>query len=447
MIYFLVPSFLILYGIASSAVRPGLRRWWAKFFIGWWGLLLSVSALNPFGLYEVSPESYFLFFLFSSFYLLGFAIFLPKKRINFDEFVSRAILSYHQLIENTYFKLFLALITLTLFIYAYKYNQYIAVAGAVDSRLARFEVGKVFSSNYEIIIFEYLIGSPIWFLKFLVAFGIVFSASRNLAWFFSFSSCAFYMSFGGGRNIAFEIGLLTIFLFVARKHSNIASEPLKKNNKIILFLAILYFSSVLATFYRLSEDTISLDGFIEANLILLEHAVVYLVGSIRAFDYALANYQDIFSLKFGLLTASGLDEIASLGLRFIGFDVMPYSNYWGSILATPIAIGDHHYFNALYTALFNFYFDFGLVGVAVNSFLFGLVCSNILAISIKKGGLSLLFASGMLFVVSALSCLTWKLSAGPVVLILSVGLVHGLFPRAGSRHYKEHLEKFRHLPL
>lgn len=384
--YLLFFVFVFLYGVASLSVRSGVGRGWAMLFIGWWGLLLAVSVTNPFDLYEVSSNSYFLFCLFVCFYFFGFAVFFQRKKLDVDGLINKSLCDYKRLVNNHYFKFFLVLFSLVLLSYAYKYAQYIAVAGSLDSRVARFEIGKVFDSAYEIVLFDYFIGGLIWILKFIVAFGVVFSASRNFVWVLSFISCALYMSFGAGRNIAIEIGLLIVFLVMLGSYSNSLVKKSVNKYKVVLFLVVLYIASVFATFSRMSDGSISLEEFVEANLILLEHAAVYSVGSFRAFDYAYANYQNLLSLNFGLLTASGFDEVFSLGLRFLGGDVVPYSNYWGGVLAQPIPIGSHHEFNALYTALFNFYFDFGFVGVVFNGFLFGAVCSKILNLSIRKGG-------------------------------------------------------------
>lgn len=125
--------------------------------------------------------------------------------------------------------------------------------------------------------------------------------------------------------------------------------------------------AVLTTFPRfiVRDDSLSLDVMLDAANTLFEHFIVYFVGSFRAFDYAVEHYDNLLGLNFGRMTLAGFDEIYALAFRSLGFNIMPFSNYWGEILAEPIQVGNDVFFNALYTAVFNFYFDFGVLGSAV----------------------------------------------------------------------------------
>lgn len=430
--YIVFAFFVLLCIVLSLVVKGDISRWWMTSFAFWWGILLSLSLTNPFDLHELSFFSYMLFLLYVLAYIVGFLVSLPKKKVNARGLALRSIIGFAALINNKLIKFTSAVVTAALFFYAYKYSSVISLVGSLDSRVVRFEVGEVFGSNYEILLFEYIIGSLIWFAKFIVAFGVVFSMSRNLLWRLSLVSCLLYMMFGAGRNIALEIGLFVFILLVLRKFSGERGGGIVDKSMVVVLLAALYFSSVLATSFRLSEQMFSMESLIEANLTLMEHLVIYFLGAFRAFDYAVANYNDLFFYEGGLLTAAGLEQMIALFLRLLGFDILPYSNYWGGVLAMPISIGVNQYFNALYTALFNFYFDYGIAGVLFSGFFLGVACSATLSATVKKGGISLLFVSSMLFMISMLSSLTWKLAAGPVVLVMVIGLFIGLAKPASS---------------
>lgn len=425
--YFLVALFLITTEYITNTLNPGLSRWWLTFFTRWWAIVLSISTLNLFELYEVNTLTYLYFITFVCSYAIGFISFSSGNSIKNNFYISRINQEYNFFVKSKFVKLITLLIVLVLSYYTLTYFSYIETAGISESRSARFNTGTIFNSAYEILLYDYIISSAVWILKFIISFGIVFSATKNIVWLLSLAACILYMSFGAGRNISIEIALITIILIFIKKYAKKLTKKGRETKNeylnITIFLLALYVFSILATTFRMFDDGVSLKALIEANSILLEHAVIYATGSIRAFEYATINYEDLFGFKYGLFTLSGIDEVSSLFLRLIGFDILPYSIYWGPILGKEISIGKDQYFNALYSALFNFYFDFGVIGILIFGFLFGASCGKILNYAIKNGGIIPLFLASLFFAISILSNLTWKLSSGPFFILVIATII------------------------
>lgn len=418
---FVIPVFLICFLlICHCFARKRVVYLWTSSFVIWWGSLLCISLLNPFDLYEVSDEAYFLFLIHIFFYVIGFMSAPSARAAELDAFVFRVCDDSSRIYKSKIFAAILLVNVAALTLYAYRYVSVISEGGASDARKARFEIGMgTFSSSYEIILYEYVLGGLIWFLKFLVAYGICCSKWRNPVWALSFVSCCLYMLIGGGRLFAIEIGLLIIFIIGAIFCLGVKNDLVKTSYfRTGFFVFLLYLASVFGTFVRTFSEKISMDGMFAANDILIEHAVIYFQGSLRAFDFAIHNYTGLFHYSYGRMTGGGVDEILTFALRWVGFDVLPYSSFWGVILADPISIGDGQYFNALYTALFNFYFDLGAVGVVIFSYVFGWFCSAITSKFAVSGGLGSLFVLSLLYSVSMLGVLTWKLTQGPIVFTL-----------------------------
>lgn len=345
--------------------------------------------------------------------------------------VELSAMSTRRLLNSRFFKLFSFIVCLLLFYYFIRFFKYIELFGAEDSRIARFELGKVFSSAFEALFFEYLVGGSVWFLKFCFAFSLVFAGVSRTSLFLSFMACLLYLGFGGGRNILVEIGLM-LFLFTQMQPRCHTGTKHIFRSAVVIFA--IYLVSVITTSFRMGGGSkFDIGSLLDASDILFENFVIYFIGSFRALQYATENYQNIIGVNYGLLTLSGLDDIFSLALRLFGFNVMPFSNFWGTLLAEPIFIGRDIAFNALYTAAFNFYFDLYGLGVAIGGLAFGLSCSFMLRRFSRKAGIAELFTLSAFFVTSMLTPLTWKLASGPLVLLIGLlFLLQWLF-RSGLR--------------
>lgn len=396
------------------------KRRWGRVFLVWWGGLIFISGTDPFGLYSVSVDVYLLVFLFVFSYFLGFIAISQPSQKSFGETFIGVFYEYEKLAQNKWFNFFICLCMVVLFYYVKKYYGYISINGNENARTARFESGVIFGSSIEAVVYDYFISATMWFLKFLVAFGVVFGRTRKFIWFLSVGCCLLYLMFGAGRNIILEIIIFTILLLWV-KSATLGSKDVNKRRggllSSILSLGFFYFFAVYATYFRMQDEG---GGYTlaDANLAILEHLIIYCVGSFRALDYAYNNLQGVLGGGYGIFTFSGFDDIVSLTLRFLGFDFIPYSNYWGTLLAEPINIGSVQQFNSLYTAIFNFYFDFGVLGVFLGGLGFGMVCAVSLKSFLLRNNLISLFILALMFCFSILSCLTWKLSSGPVVVVV-----------------------------
>ena len=410
---------------ALGAFRSSINQTWSRFFLVVWVVLCFFSILNPYDLDEVGGPVYGLLVLFVVSFLIG--INLNQQPAN-ERFRVRLLLASSKIrlvVNGNLFRTFSVVVGLVLALYFYRFVGQILVAGAEDSRGARFELGGVFSSVYEVIFFNYFVIGGVAFLKFVIAFAIVFGGVTRRSFVLSLIPCLLDLGFGAGRLSIVELGLMIVFLSFLRRLSTGGGIGASGNlAKFTLATALAYIFAVLVTQFRVSpDDSLTLDGFFSASDILLEHFVVYFTGSFRALEYGMEHYESILGFSFGRLVFAGFDEIFAYCFRLLGFDVLPYSGEWGVLLAKPISVGkDVDYFNALYTAVFNFYFDFGVVGVGVGGLVFGWMCAFFLRRMVVNGGAGDFFVLSSLFVVSILSPLSWRLSSGSSIFVLLVVL-------------------------
>ncbi len=403
---------------------------WATYFGVFWLALMIVSGMNPYGLYDVSISVYFIFGLFVFSYILGLGVGVGRDRSVLRNGLESSILNSIVLFNGRVFKLFSFLLCLVLAFYLQRYSAYLLASGFDEARSARFESGAVFASVYETILFTYLVSGSVWFAKFVVAFGFVFRGLSRFSFFTCLLACLLYLGFGGGRNILLQICLLGIFLLVIR--GEIKRFKLVRRIRIYWLgsaVLVFYALSVISTFYRLTPSgDLGFEEFVDASDILFEHFIVYFTGSFRAFQYALENYESVLGLGYGRFTLGGVDEVFALLFRLLGFDTMPHSNSWGELLAAPISVSlSNSNFNALYTAVFNFYFDFGVFGVFFWGLVFGAICSFFMRKLIARSSAYDLFVCAFMFTVSMLTPLSWALTAGSSFAVLLVAYLAGGF--------------------
>lgn len=383
---------------------------WLLSFLIWWGVLLSVSISDPYGLNPVSHDTYIVIVGFVLSYAIGFAIHATGAKSYLRVCAIDAFGIVNELKKS---KINFILETFCIFVlaaYCLEYFQYLNESGAGSSRSARFDVGLIFKSTFEAAIFEYTIGAILWVNILIASLGAVRSDARSLLWVLSLLYCVLYISFGGSRFTIAEICIFTIFLI-----NSLGSKSSKL--KSILSVAILsYILTLYSTYIRLIDDSFSVNALLEANDALLEQVVVYMVGSIRALDHFInTNGSQPFSSGLAELTFGWAYEMASHLQTLLRIDLIGVSK-WGEYVAIPIDIGNGNGFNALYTAIFNFYVDFSWIGVVVFAFLFGLVSSFSLNRFYLRGTIIWLLISGMLYVSAMLSNFFWLWSVGPPVL-------------------------------
>lgn len=420
MIYFLLLLIAVFYFNIYAKSNFGnfrFRNFWFYSFLVVSFLVFLLSMSDPYDLYSVSNEAYFLIALFCVSYLLGFLCANRRKCINYKNIESNLKLSIYELNVNKIFIIINILAAIVMFYFTFKYINNFSILADDSLRTSRFEVGLVFSNTIEILIFNYFVGGFLWFSKFILAYGLIFG-TKNIKkiFYINLIICVLSLIFGAGRNIIIEVLLMMIALWNFRLAFCEDVEDFKGFFKKIFFavFAVLFFVS--ATYIRMVNEKFSINSFYKALNISIEHVVIYLVGSFRALDYSI-NYLNL-EKGYGVYTFASVNELYNIFLKVLGFDVVPYSNVWGGILAEQINIGLNKDFNALYTAVFNFYFDFGYTGVFLFSFLFGWISSKSVEYFLRKPNIFSLYLICILFMSAFLAFMTFKLTPANILISL-----------------------------
>ncbi len=190
---------------------------------------------------------------------------------------------------------------------------------------------------------------------------------------------------------------------------------------------------VLLTLTRLNTDFGSIESIITNLQKTLDQVILYFTGSIRAFDYSLTNnYREIILSRYGYTwggaTFSGINEVIIMFFRGIGMEIPTINMVLGELTQPSIFIGKYIQYNAFYTVAFNYYIDFGLVGVALFSGLFGAVISFLVKKSVtSKDPYFTMILTFNLFIM-LFSLLRWEYQAPStwfvIFIILVIRLIH-----------------------
>lgn len=372
----------------------------------WMGVLI-LSELNFSDMYEVDSFVYLYFLIFFIFYFLGFWL---KKYNKFENNNFEVILDQAKSINES--KTFNVISILYIILISYYFLQYLIIYSAIEDvaavRTSRFEVGGMFKNGYSVALYNYVVSSGIWVYKFLLCFSVVFGVAKYKKLFvYSIISCALYYFIGAGRILIIEIIFIYLYLYFLNRHF----FSVKSYFKNIVFLSLAIFLFVLGTYVRLNNEKMTLELFLNLLNESLKQSVIYITGSFRAFNYAVLNYDHLL-YGYGIFTLSAIEVLFFNVFAVLGFDVEPHLYTWGQLLADPIYIGERQEFNALYTGLFNFYFDFGLGGIAFWGMILGFLTSYSLNIFIKnKGNIWNLFISVCFFMISIFMFMSFKLNA------------------------------------
>ncbi|MCI2227542.1 oligosaccharide repeat unit polymerase [Polaribacter sp. MSW13] len=382
--YLVIIIFSIFILLVNLFIKNKIKRVYVYIFLLIWFVVLIMSSFNLYGLYEVSVKIYYLIFFSIFCFLLG--VFLSNKGLEkkklLDDKIKKSkkevifnITSFiNKLNKNIFIKLIMLLNLIFIFRYYSIYQKALVVLGSSEARRLRFFSGELFSSTLEIYFYNYYFETIAILSVLYISFVFVFSRFTLLA-FINLLYVYFFANIGAGRFLLIEISFYVIVIsIIKRMYFGVKSTFIKKGAFSFIFLCLyliaIYFQNIRRGIYEYNINTI-----LEGNERLLEHAVIYNIGPLRALEQGVNSFNATQNYKFFRLYFGGLDEFITVFLNYIGFKVTSANLEVGEVLFNEISIGVNQNFNALYTNIFYMYADFNLLGVFVCSIFNGIVFS------------------------------------------------------------------------
>lgn len=365
-------------------VHDALSKTSIKVYLSWWVLWLLISTLNPFELYSVSSKVYLLLMLNVFMFSFGFILYgiikpKPGQIYNINK-------SFNSLVLNNYkFKIVLVFLLVAVCYFFIKYLSVIQSVGGSEGRSTLFEIGDLFINKFEIYLFN-LIVSPFSEYLIIVLISLILFQRKNILLFLCLVFVIFYGYIGTGRgfyvNILISLGI--VFLIKPKIIAmNIFSLSFKKSTlskvvirKVIVILLVVF---VVIMF---SFTTAQRKGYSDFNSETLflglnefgKQSIWYMTGPFRALDYAIANnYIEKTGLFYGRATFAGFDDLIKIFIHGFGGTYKSANDVIIPLIQdNRIPISSEITFNFAYTNVMIHLFDFGLLGVFLFPFVFGL---------------------------------------------------------------------------
>ena len=385
-----------------------------------WMSIIILSTLNLNDLYSVSANVKWLVLL----HLISFSLgFLPRFHYNLLEnkvenntlgmnvFSSRGIVIIS----------WCAIIPITIVLI--RYLKYASVVGAGLARIAIFTAGMVFKSTTESQLYTYLGYTYFFIMSFLLIFGIMTRKIKLRLLIPGIIGVVMYLVAGSGRLDYITLFCIFFIVLIYTRYNLNVNKKLKRRSKNFKFIFIgigIFILIVIVTGKRFGIDKITQTNAESLVKLTFLQFYTYMVGPLRALDYALSNYISSIGFNFGRMTFGAIDEIIGWGFTAIGINYNMMNFSYGGITQSNILIGSNYEFNALYTALFHFYFDFGIIGVLAFSLTFGLVLNYYIKRVEKSRSLPCIIILCLLFFTMIMLPISWKLSAPSTLIIIVI---------------------------
>lgn len=387
----------------------------------WYIAIYCLSSLNLFGLYDVSNYAIALLTLSVVMMAVGF---MPKYTVHLNKTIissKESIYSSRIFFIISMFLGIILIIFLQRFLSIPSYDYY-------TLRMSRFETGIVFRSLAEILFYNYII-SPFVIIQICVFINGLWKKTIKIP---LLILCGIdilcYLIIGYGRIVFLQI--LFIFIVVVlceKKEINYKRNNRKTRSKkmLLIIAAILATFSVIlyVTAKRLGFSNVTLNVMFKTVETTLEQCYVYICGAQRALDYAIMNYDRILGIHPFRMVFSGIDEVITNILLILGISVPSMNSIYGSVTQNSIIIGTNVGTNALYTGVFNFYFDAGIIGVLVYSLILGVLFKYFLIRYHTRSSIpNLILLCNVAFVVFAMP-IKWIFSSGDMILLIIICLI------------------------
>ncbi len=382
-------------------------------FAGYWLFALLMSTTGYRGLRQPCLYTYFLFLSFITFFTIGFvAIKIPRPSLGWKQILVNDI-------EKTTKKRWLWVLCGISAIYIISKilifsTSLEALASVGDLRTAYFE-GTLYGPEFPYV--NMFLSE--WFFVLTPLFSYLLFKKRNILLILVTVFIFGYVLIGGGRFGYFFILLAIILMELVLDMSQLNKKKVLMAFSVVgvtfLFVMILI-TNARKGLYEFNEENLK-SGAGDT----VETLVTYSSGPIIAFDYVLRhNYEDrVGGYQYGRLTLSSVDVLIDYITKHIfGFTTTPSLTKIEFKQNDAIDISRDVGWNALYTAMFYFYLDFGLIGAFVPPLLFGLLLRFLMGCLYKKPNLPALVMLNFVFMVTIYSVIDYNfIGAFDIVLL------------------------------
>ena len=379
-----------------------------------------MSTFNPYGLYAVSDETYFILMLNVSGFILGFSAVKIDSGVyqGKDAYACYQSVSTFLVSKKYLFMLLVGIVLCGMILNKYFYEL---AYSTVDRMEAMDGVSEnIMSIDYVFLLF---LGAPLFYSSnAILAYSLLYVRKRIR----SLLVCLYILIFaliGGGR-ASFLVILIAIFFVLFM--GGLKFEFRKLVLPLLVCSLLVYVMMAYLTAFRQGLLEFSFENIKEGAFGLNESFVTYLTLPFRLFDYALHhNYlSQVGGYHYGLISFDGINRYMRLLLRVFSIDIPLISEKTtGMFQDTWIMTGKNIESNYAYTNAIYHYLDLGALGVFFIPFAFSSFFRWIINEFYIKGSVLALILMFYLYYILVHTVFSWHInkiySLGFIVVIFS----------------------------
>lgn len=341
-----------------------------------WMALFCISLQNPYGLFPVTLGTYCLLVVYVCSLIIGISITYNKTafKVKSTEGIQKQL---DYLIENKYVLIATAIcIAFLSYIYS-KQSILLLTISAMELRNDGVQE-LLFESNPILGLFNNFFVRPCtYFIEVLAAYVLLYRRKKIIPLLLFISVVLLSAMIGGSRGVIVKIIVYAIFLSYCCPF--LQGNSKKSNIKLFISLFVFGIMIFAVVAYLTAQRLYNINEFSFETILLgvdsmLIHVETYLVGPFRALDYAFKHdyFDKLGGPTLGCSTLGFIPGMLKIFLGKLGIAfTTPNNVIYGTLQNDWIWIGRD--FNFAYTPLLNFYMDFGILGILIIPFLFGLV--------------------------------------------------------------------------
>ena len=390
------------------------RRMCLSFLALWMGLLI-LSLTNPYGLFPASSLVYFYILVFLLSFTLGITFSYNKVGLNKQlSFFSELKSSIDWIVDNRL--VLIATILCDLFLlYAFSKQQVALMDSSIQELRLEGSQDYLFGDNGLLGSIYNLVVTPLsTFIQVLFAYIFICRREKLLPLVASLLNVILSTAINNSRGVLMIVLVYVVYVvFCCPFLINEGGKKIRFRNVVLIVvfaLGAFAFVSYLTAQRLFGTNEISGEAVEMGVDALNKHIITYFVAPFRCFDYAIDHnyFEALGGPTFGRSTFGFFDGFIGfvlnhLGIHYTTANSIIYTHLQDKWIWVGIDM------NFAYTAMFNFYMDFGFFGVLFLPAIFGAVIKKLCNSFLRNGNPALFLLLGYLFLALWESYFGWIL--------------------------------------
>jgi oligosaccharide repeat unit polymerase len=334
-----------------------------------WTITIFLASIRLFGIYEASDFTYYIIFVGLMSFLIGYYFLGPFGRRRKNE--SRIYTGNKTFTRNTTIIYILMAVAFVILSKTAVNSLYLLLQGNQLDYIRYSARNDIMSSNAVAYVY---IAQPIVNLMICISALNFYSKEKNkiIFWGTVVLTLLTILSEGGRFLLLYYIiNYVYAAILVGRKF-----KLKKKDKKRLRVIILLVFAIIIyITISRGSNLVASFYVYICGSIPHLSQKVVYL-DNMNTYTWGVASYQGFIRPIFTFLRNLGI--ISDLPFLVSMAEILTLE------VEKPVSISDGSNFNGFITMFYYFYADFGILGVAIGSIIYGYLCRSVYS-KVKHG--------------------------------------------------------------